>query len=223
MASNSLYFMNIKLDRVFSTEDIIRKLIEIDLDCRFVINDNNEHTIDGYYITYYNSKEFRFDEESSILETIIVRKNLIIPFFIDLERSILDVWSNKSNVTRFIKDLCIALDNSIEINPIFIDLEQISEKLENKRIKVKGLKIDNYILEKDIIANCILDLKNHSNPVEVVKKYSKNLIYLTLVVSTSEDELLTLIVYKTGSIVIYKNREEVTLETLDFIRKLCIY
>ena len=223
VASNSLYFMNIKLDEIFSTEDIISKLIELDSDDRFVINDNTESTIDGYYITYYNSKEFRFNEDSSILESIIVRKNLIIPFFIDLEKSILDVWSNKSNITRFINNLCIALDNSVEIDPIFIDLEQICEKLKNRRIRVKGIKIDNYILEEDIIANCILDLKNHSNPVEVVKKYSKNLIYLTLVVLTSEDELLTLIVYRTGSIVVYKNREEITLETLEFIRNILIY
>ena len=207
MASNSLYFFNFKTDKKYSTDEIVNRLLDSDNDDRFIINDTTDTIVDGYYITYVNTKELIFDEESELLESKVLKKNIIIPFLIDISREILDIWGKRNYISKLLIQLNILFNHEINIDPININLRNVVKRLDKSTIKIRTIKIDNYLLEKDIIANCIFDLKNHNNPCKVLKKYSENLVYITLSILNDLEDFFTIMIYKSGSVVVYKYRE----------------
>ena len=224
MATNGVHFMKFHLEEDLSIEELNEIVIEsenID-DDKFILNDYSEYILDAYYVSYYNSKEFTYNEQIDTLEEVIVKKNIVIPFSIDLKNSILEIWSNSTNVNKLILKLGIILNQKVVIEPIEVNLEKIIKKIDqNANIKVGNVKIENYVMENDIIASCIFNLKNYNNPVDMLRKYFKNLIKLTLIIANSEDSI-TMIIHKNGSVVIYKSREEISLETLEIIKDICI-
>lgn len=224
MATNSLHFMRFKLIEQMTTELLSQKLFldGIEDEDRLIPNEVTETIIDGYYVTYFNSKEIVFKQETNSLQTVVVRKNIVVPFSIDMENNILDVWSNKNNANKLVSKIGILLNHQIVVESIAINLEKIAKNLSGKNIKIGKIKIDNYPIESDIIASCIFDLKNHSCPLSVVKKYSKDLIQLALVVSDEDKDLLTMMIYRRGSVVVYKAKDDISMETLEFIKKICI-
>ncbi|WP_297135285.1 hypothetical protein [Terrisporobacter sp.] len=222
MASNSLYFLNFKTDKKYSTDEIVNRLLDIDNDDRFIINDTTDTIVDGYYITYVNTKELVFDEENELLESKVLKKNIIIPFSIDISREILDIWGKRNYISKLLIQLNILFNHEINIDPININLRNVVKRLDKSTIKIRTIKIDNYLLEKDIIANCIFDLKNHSNPCKVLKKYSENLVYITLSILNDLEDSFTIMIYKSGSVVVYKYREDLSQDDIDIIREICL-
>lgn len=223
MATNSIHFFKFNMKEKMSIEEISELIFtpEDEFEDRFILNDYSDNTMDGCYISYYNSKEMIYDEKKGSIEEIIVRKNVIVPFSIDIDNNLLDIWSNYANANKLIARLGLLLKHNIYIESINIDIKRIISKLGDSNLKVSNVKIENYILENDIIANCVFDLKNHSNPKEILEKYEKNLVKLTLSI-LNNDESTTIIIYKSGSVVIYKSRKEISLETLEMIRDICV-
>lgn len=224
MATNSLHFMKFDMQQCWTTEDLSEKVFSsvYDEDEKFIANEVTDSIVDGYYITYYNARELMFNEETNSLENVMVKKSLVIPFSIDIVNKIIDVWSNKINANKLVTQLGIRLNHKVRIESISINLEKIASNLESDTIKIGKIKIENYQIENDIIANCTFDLKNHSNPVDIVKKYSKDLVQLALIVSDRKTDLLSMMIYKSGSVVVYKAKDEISLDTLEFIRKICV-
>ena len=224
MATNSLQFLKFELEKNMSIEQLENKILieNSEDDDKFIINEDCNNMLDGYYITYYNSKDIFYNNNTNSLETVIVKRNLIIPFCIDLNNKILDVWGSKSNANKLVVKLGILLNHKVTIEAIIINLENIVTKLKNKNVKIGNVKIDNYQIEKGIIANCIFDLKNHKNQLEIIKKYTNNLVKLSLLLSNGEDEALTIIINKNGSVVIYKAKEDISFEILEVIRDICV-
>lgn len=221
MASSSLYLFYFKPSKEYSIDTLANIFLEYQNEDRFIINEATKTTIDGYYITYINSKEIIFNKENEELESIIVTKSLAIPFSIDLQSKLLDVWGKRNYINRFLVKLNNLLNNDVEIEPITIDLKNIVTNINNSMIKIRNVKINNYILEKDIIADCTFDLKNHNNPFAIIKKYCENLVYITLTVLIGLEDYFTMIIYKSGSVVIYKYVEELSKEELNIIHKIC--
>ena len=125
MASNSLYFFNFKTDKKYSTDEIVNRLLDSDNDDRFIINDTTDTIVDGYYITYVNTKELIFDEESELLESKVLKKNIIIPFLIDISREILDIWGKRNYISKLLIQLNILFNHEINIDPININLRNV--------------------------------------------------------------------------------------------------
>lgn len=223
MATNSLHLIRFETQEKISLEKLI-ELIFVDEDDeeKFILNEVYNCIIEGYFINYYNSKEIIFNIESNSLETVIVRKNSVIPFSIDTENNIIDIWGSKNNVIRIISKIGVLLNHKVILEYITINLEKVALNLNDESVKIGKIKIDNYALEKDIIAQCTFDLKNHSNSKEIVKRYSKDLVQLSLTIYKNGEDLLTMIIYRSGSIVIYKSKDEISQESLDLIRKICI-
>ncbi|ELC8370840.1 hypothetical protein P5E54_09825 [Clostridium perfringens] len=223
MATNSLHLIRFEPQENFSLERLIELLfLDDDGEEKFILNEVFDSIIEGYYINYYNSKEIVFNNDINSLETIIVRKSSVIPFSIDIKNNIIDIWGGKNNVIRIINKIGILLNHKVILEYININLEKIALNLNDESIKIGKIKIDNYLLEKDIIAQCTFDLRNHCNSKDIVKKYSKDLIQLSLNISKSGEDILTMIIYRSGSIVIYKSKDEISQDTLDLIKKLVL-
>lgn len=224
MSTIGVHFMNFHLEDNLSIEELNEIIIECENinEDKFVLNDYSDYILDAYYISYYNSKEFSYNEQTNTLEEVIVKKNIVIPFSIDIKNNILEIWSNSTNVNKLILRLGIILEQKVIIEPIEVNLERIIKKIDkNTNIKVGNVKIENYVIEKDIIANCVFNLKNYNNTNDILRKYLKNLIKLTLIITNRQDNI-TMIIHKNGSMVIYKSREEISLETLEIIKDICI-
>lgn len=223
MATNSLHLIRFETQEKLSLDELI-ELIFVDEDDeeKFILNEVFDSIIEGYFINYYNSKEIIFNSESSSLETIIVRKSSVIPFSVDTENNIIDIWGSKNNVIRIISKIGVLLNHKVTLEYITINLEKVALNLNDESVKIGKIKIDNYVLENDIIAQCTFDLKNHSNSKEILKRYSKDLVQLSLTIYKSGKDILTMIIYRSGSIVIYKSKDEILQDSLDLIRKICI-
>jgi hypothetical protein len=210
------------LPNMTTKELVERMFIDVQNEDEYLIgNEISDNIIDGFYATSTNTRDLVFNEERKVLEVTIVKKSIVIPFSIDVENKIMDIWSTRQNSSRLINKLGILLNHNVIIEAKQIDLVKIAENLEGDSIKIGKIKIDNYPIEEDIIAECSFSLKNHSMPVQTVKKYSKNLIQLSLIISDMNGENLSMLIYKSGSVVIYKSRDEISLELLDAVRKIC--
>ncbi len=224
LASNSLHLIKFELQEDYSIDKLV-DLIFVEKaqdEDWFLLEEACGSIIDGYYISYYNSKEIIYNTENALLETVLVRKNSIVPFSINLENCILDIWGNKSNVVNLTSEIGILLNHNIKMDYININLEKIASNLKDTSIRIGKIKIDNYPLEKDIIAQCTLDLKNYGNSKTIVEKYSKDLVQISLIIYSDTEESLTMMIYKSGSVVVYKSKDDISQETLDLIRKICI-
>lgn len=224
MSTNSLHFIKFEPKEKFNLEKLINSIFfeNDDEDEKFLINEVYDSIIEGYYINYYNSRELLFNNDTNSLENVVVKKSSIVPFSIDISKNILDIWGNRNSVIRIISKIGVLLDHKVNLDYIDINLENIALNLNYDLIKIGKIKIDNYPIERDIIAQCTLDLKNHSNAISIVKKYSKDLIQLSLLITMNNGVTITMMIYKSGSVVIYKPKEEISQETLDLIRKICI-
>lgn len=224
MATNGVHFMKFQLEEKLCIEELDEIIFDEDNidDDKFVLNDCSKDILDAYYVSYYNCKEVIYNEQMDSIEEIVVKKNIVIPFSIDLKNNILEIWSNSLNAKKLILKLGIILNQKVIIEPIGINLKKILNKIDkNVNIKITNVKIENYIIENDIVANCVFDLKNHSNPINILKKYIENLVKLTLII-TNDKENITMIIYKNGNVVVYKTREEISLENLEIIKNICI-
>ncbi|QHI73081.1 hypothetical protein [Aminipila terrae] len=224
MAVNSLHFMKFHMSEPWSIKDLCEKIFNSlsEEGERFILNEETASIIDGYYVTYFYAKEMIYNEDINSLETIVVKKSLVIPFSIDLKNQIIDVWSSKSNANKLVTQLGIRLDHKVSIESIDINLENIANDLQGRNIKIGRIKIQNFLIEKDIVANCTFDLSNHNNPSNTLKKYSKDLVQMAIIISEEQNEVVSMMIYKSGSVVVYKSKEEISLKTLELVRKICV-
>lgn len=223
MAINSVHFFTFYLDEKITIEELCNKIFNNsnNNNDKFVLNDYSDNILDGCYIFYFNTKEIMYNEVTDSIEESIIRKNVIVPFCIDINKETLDIWSSNSSINKLLSKLGILLDHKVIIEPIKIDLKKIINELQTNDIKICNVKISDYPLEKDIIANCTLNLKNYGNSAEVLKKYSKNIVKVTLLITCGEENVTT-IIHKTGSVVIYKMKDEISSEILEIIKSICI-
>lgn len=225
MSAQSVFFCNFKLLNQLTTEELVESIFKIevnDSEDRFVLNEYDNRIIDGYYVISYVFKELTYNYLNNSFETVDVKRTLAISFSIDLEKEMIDIWSNKSNASKLMTALALSLNNKVVMESINISFSHIVQRMQKGHIQIGKVKVENIVFENNIIASCIFDLTNHDKPYSVLEKYKKDIIQISAVLKDNSGEAVTITVYSTGSIVIYKSKEQLSPELLNKIKEISI-
>jgi hypothetical protein len=191
-----------------------------DSEDKFIIKETSQNIIDCYLLTFFISKELTYDEAINDFTLNNVKRNLITFFSIDLANQIMEIWGSRSGATKVMTALSIALDNKIIMETITPSFPDIRKRLIELKVPIGKIKVDNMMIENDIVASCTFDLSTQSKPYSVVDKYKDNIVQITGSFK-EDDQILSFTVYNSGSVILHKSREQLTERQFDFIRKLC--
>lgn len=223
MATQSIFFCSFKVKQNWNTEAIVERIFKDDYnenEDRFVLQNYDDEIIEGIYVIQFLSKEWVFNPQSKSVESVDFRKTTIIPFSINLSKKSIDIWGNKTNTQKLMVKIGILLDNQVEIDTICITLPDVIQKLKSQNIIYGKVKIENFLLQSNLVASCLIDLTNYERPIEILEKYKKDIVQLSVCFRNYED-LVTVTFYSSGSIVLYKSKDDISQELFDRIKMIC--
>ncbi len=223
MATQSIYFSKFKLINDLSTDEIIEVLNNLpDMEERFIINDYDNNYIDGMYVISYIVKESMFNLNIMNYENREVTKNVAINFSIDIRRELMEIWGNKSNAQKFLTKISILFNNKIITDSINIKITDVIERIKKYKLSIGKVKIDDVILQDSLIASCVFNLTNHERPYDILNKYKEKLTQISVVIKEDDNTFITVSIYSSGSILVYRNKEDISENTLSIIKQICI-
>lgn len=224
MATQSVFFCTFTPLSSVGVENIVDNLslYNVDNEDRFVLKENRDGYIDGYYVITYITKEMTYDYQTNEFIAVDMKKSLAIPFCIDTNNNLLDIWANKTNASKVITAIALSMNNQVIIEAIDISFSHVITRMQKARVHIGKIKLDNIVFEDNIIASCVFDLTNHETPYFVIDKYKKYIVQITAIFKNDNGEAVTVTVYSSGSIVIYKSKEDLPPEVLAKIKEICI-
>lgn len=224
MATQSVFFCSFKIRKNWSIDIIVEKIFQEnynEIDDRFVLNSYDNDTIDGMYIMQFISREWVFNPQSKSVESVDFQKTSIIPFSININDKRMDIWGNKTSAQKLITKMGIRLENQVEIDTFFIQLPRVLERLKTEDVVYGKVKIENFLLQSNLVASCLVDLTNYDRPGDILNKYKDDIVQLSVSLKNYE-EIATVIFYSSGSIVLYKSKDDISQELFDKIKMICI-
>ncbi|WP_156943700.1 hypothetical protein [Alkaliphilus transvaalensis] len=226
MATQSLFLSSFYPLRKMTANEIVEKIFYTDQyqdDDKFMLIEQTEDIIDGLYIIYYVSKELIYNTEKNEVQNIEIKRNMAVPFSIDLKNKILDIWGNKINAQKIILSLGLCLDNEIVIDSINISLSKAIDKLSSYKVMFSKVKVDNILIQENLVASYIINLSNYARPFDILEEYKNDICQLTFTLLTEiSGDAATITMYSSGSVVIYKSKELLSNEILRNIKDICI-
>lgn len=223
MAAQSVCFSTFKFDEEYTVYDIVEILKGVNsTNEKFIVNDYDDILIDGFHVISIPSKEMKFNMVTNSYESEEIVKNIVTNFIIDMRREIIEIWGNRINSQRILTKLALEFNHKVIIDNIKIDLAQIILNLKKYKFKVGKVKIDDVLLKENLIAACIFDLTNHDQPYKILEEYKSKITQISATVKEISGTLLTITIFSTGSILVYRNREDISEEVLSIIKKVCI-
>jgi hypothetical protein len=223
MATQSLYLSTFKLLNDWTPNELVEMIFrdyQEDED-RFVLEEYSDKIIDGLYISFYISKEYVYNSETRTIENIDVKRSNILSFSIDLKNKMIDIWGNKSNAQKLISVLGLRLNNKVLMQSIEISMPRVIRKLKDMKVNIGKVKVENVVLQNDIIANCFFDLSSHNKPYEILENYIDDIVQISIILKNNDDEV-TMSVYSTGTVIVYKSKDQIAPETINSIKALCV-
>lgn len=183
-----------------------------------VISQNNEYISCHYLIEKIYSQD-TYNLETNEFEKVEYKRIELVPFFIDLEQNTLDIIGNKHKAMKVIEFLGKVTKYKIAISDTQINLLKLVEccKANNIVFVVSKVKITDYTFFDNIIGDCVLNLSDYPKTLDVLKKYEKQIVNVSISITT--DGSYTITIYKSGSISIYKDIESIDIDFLRLIKQ----
>ncbi|GEM_PF-4395343 len=223
MAAQSIFIYKFKLLQNKSVETIVSMIEDyFQQDERFIVDFYSENQIEGTYVYLYKYKENVYDYSENTFKVIDVSKTIVTKFHIDLLVNMLDVWGNKKTSLKISAAFSLIFKNKIILEPNDIVFNNCLKFLEKqKNIIVSNTKIEDVVIETDLVASCNINLVLYSNPFKILNKYIDKISKITVILGNDNDDV-TITIYQSGSIVIYKDREQLSEVILELIKGLLI-
>lgn len=225
MATQSIYFNRFILNDEHTIEEIIDILTENNTSSdteKFLVQDYNNNIIDGIFITTYVSKETTFSIENMSFESVEVVRSIGVNFSIDIGNHVIEIWGNKGNSQKLLVRLGLLFNNKVVLDSINITIPDIVKRLKKSNLTIGKVKIEDVQLQDNLIASCVFDLSNHEKPYEILNKYKDKITQVSVVFKEANSAAITVSIYSSGSIVVYRNKESIPDDTLELIKQTCI-
>ena len=81
------------------------------------------------------------------------------------------------------------------------------------------MRLTGIVIDQGIIANCSVSLKEQDNPQELVKKYLDRISQISVSIGQNE-QAVSMTLYSSGAVVVYKDRDEMTDEAMNIISEM---
>ena len=221
MASQKLSTYTIQLNGDLSWNNIFDTVISLNSEQSYcIINEQGDSYIGGCYIfesihnqTVYNIAENKF-------ETITVSKQNIVKFDIFARNNTLFLWGNKKAAALFIPTIEQAAHNTLIIDYNQTDFKLMLKSLINDHsVSFSKMKITDIIIDNGIVANCSINLLNFENAIELIQKYIESIAQIT-VTFAKESQPVSITLYSSGSVVVFKDRDDIDDEVMNSINAM---
>lgn len=218
MASQKLSTYTIQLKGESSWNSILDTALSLNTEQSYcIINEQGHDYIGGCYIfeliqnqTIYNIAENKF-------ETVTVPKQNIVKFDIFVNNNTLFLWGNKKAAALFITTIEQAAHNMLIIDYNQTDFKLMLKRLINDRsVSFSKMKITDIIIDNGIVANCSVNLSNCENSIELIQKYIESIAQIT-VTFAKESQPVSITLYSSGSVVVFKDRDDIDDEVMNSI------
>lgn len=221
MASQKLSTYTIQLKEDSSWNKIFDAVLALNSEQSYcIINEQGDTYIGGCYIfesihnqTIYNIAENKF-------ETITVSKQNIVKFDIFAKNNALFLWGNKKAAALFITTLEQASQNTLIVDYNQTDFKMMLKRLINDNsVSFSKMKITDIIIDNGIVANCSVNLLNCENPIELIQKYIESIAQITVTFG-KESQPVSVTLYSSGSVVVFKDRDDIDDEVMNSINAM---
>lgn len=218
MATQKLSTYQVHLTGKGAWDSIINTILSYNTDKSYCsINEQGDDYIGGCFIfeslqnqTIYNISENKF-------EKITVFKQYVLKFDIFLNNNMMFLWGNKKVASLFITTLEQASNNSLIIDYNKTDFKTMIKRLiTNHTVSFSKMKIVDIVIGDGIVANCNVNLSNYDNPSALVTKYMDSIAQITVSFGV-ETTAVSVSIYSSGSVVVFKEREDIDDEVINAI------
>jgi len=218
MASQRLSVLSVIANNSCTWNDILENLLENNSNQSYcVIEEQSDSYIGGCFLvkvfhnqTQYNITEGRF-------ETVPYEQTQILKFDIFISSGSMMLWGNKKISTLFVTALEQASRRTLVIDFMSTDYKSILRRLiPLQNVSFIRMKIIDVIIDHGIIANCSVNLTNQENRIQLIKKYMDSISQIT--VQLGDDSMsVSMTIYSSGSVVVFKDRADIPGELIDMI------
>ena len=191
---------------------------------RFVFGEQGKQYISGCYLVQQSRNEMTYNVQENRFETITTSRLAVVKFEMDLPNSTLTIWGNKSIAQKLITALSQACDNQVIIDSYQVDFKRMLGRISKLEDAILSkMKLENVLIDSGIAASCNVSLINLDNARDLVKKYSDNVSQLSIILGDRfGDNSVSLTLFSSGSIVIYKDRDSISDEIISKIQEIAI-
>lgn len=209
MSSQKLSVYTIKVNGGITWNKVIEGLLYRNTEQeRCIITEQSDTYVGGCYLleTYINQTQYNVDENR--FELVPTKRLNIIKFDIFLNNATLLLWGGTRAASAFLTAIEIASNHQTTVEYKDSDFKKmIGYLLKNPEVGFVRMKIMDVFIDQGILANCIVNLKGQENSRELVEKYLNNISQISVLVG--KDELsVSITIYSSGSIVVYRDRDE---------------
>lgn len=224
MATNNILLFKFKILSEFSIEEVVKSLENNPLEeTRIIVNDINNEDVLGTYIysEVYKSKEYDFTTDT--FETVTRKRYIVTEFHINLDGCFMDVWGSEKATQRLISSISLAFDNRCIIEPCELSFKKMISYFERQdSISIGKISAKQVPLGDELLGDCSFDLSKHDNPFKVISEYIDYIQKIGLKWKCVKTQI-SMTIYKSGAISIYRNRHLISEEELKNIYEMLLY
>lgn len=224
MAGCSVLMYKINVYRNPLMIDLVRNLENNFLDeTRTIIDEYDDDSLSGTYVYSEISKSREYNFEQNKFEIVTQKKYIAIEFHLNLKDQYLDVWGTPKNAQHILTALSLAFDNNVSIEPACFDFIKMVDYLKDRNnIYVNKVSVRGLVLEKDLLADCTINLDGKEQPFKIIDKYKDNINRVSFRWKC-DNNIISIVLYKSGAISIYKQRHLITNSVLNNIYEMLLF
>ncbi len=224
MAGCSVLMYKIDTYINYSIDELVRNLENNVLDETGVIIDEcSKDTLAGTYVYSEISKSREYNFEQNKFEVVTQKKYVATEFHLNLRDKYLDVWGKQKNAQHIITAISLAFGNNVSIEPAYFDFIKMVNYLKDRdSIYVNKVTICGLVLEKELLADCTIDLNGKEQPFKIIDRYKDNINRVSFRWK-SDNNVVAIVLYRSGAITIHKQRHLITCNELNNIYGMLLY
>lgn len=183
------------------------------------IIDHSNYYISCHFLVERIYSQNTYNVETEEFDKIEFTRVECIPFFVDFEMNTIDIIGNKQQATRVLDFFGRVTKYKIAIEDVQIDLLKLLESFQmaNVQYSISRVKISEYTFFDSIIGDCTLNLHDYPKALDIIKKFERQIVSVTLNICL--DNSYSIIFYKSGSIAIYKDAEDIDIEVVRLLKQ----
>lgn len=208
----------------YSSPYSLKKLVddygemEIDDSQGFIFKEYDENFLRAIYWQKKKYKNHKYNINTQEFEEITEETINVAEFYIQVNERKLIVFGSKMLAQKIVTLLGVVSKYAYSITEYFIDIEKLVNKLcIDEMITFQKMKLTDIIIDREILVNCSVNLKNLDNPREVVEHYIKNIVVISFRLNPT---VTNITVYNTGKVTMGKIAEDEKDEVLRQILKI---
>ena len=208
----------------YSSPYSLKKLVddygemEIDDSQGFFFKEYDENFLRAIYWQKKKYKNHKYNINTQEFEEITEETINVAEFYIQVNERKLIVFGSKMLAQKIVTLLGVVSKYAYSITEYFIDIEKLVNKLcIDEMITFQKMKLTDIIIDREILVNCSVNLKNLDNPREVVEHYIKNIVVISFRLNPT---VTNITVYNTGKVTMGKIAEDEKDEVLRQILKI---